>query len=418
MCRAMPEQDLVVELLHYDPDGYRLDASRSGTASAVVEAVEPLTHDITRLELRCEPEFAFTPGQYVDLWVPGAEPRVRRSFSMANLPGDGRIELIIKRYPGGRLSGMLDGQIRRGDRLGFTGPYGAFRLRERERPILMIAGGSGMAPILSLLRELSAEGCSRPVRFFYGARTARDLFWLDEIERIGSALDDFRFTPVVDSFVHDAVTSGSAAGEVRDPDVYMCGPPPMIEAAEEMLDRHATRSTSSGSSPTSSRPRPMRVTAGRRRHRPVATRDFSWFAPAGRHATLYEDVTIDTQPSVHRHLRRGWPVSFEDGRGTWNDELDRAALRRLVRVPRPRRAVGAAVLPGGQRERAADRRGDALGRRRRAARRLQPGVGASSCARFSRSRHTSSTVCGSRSRRSRATACRTRSPPACACRRR
>src|ERR1700737_3922422 len=106
MCRAMPEQDLVVELLHYDPENYRLENPiRDG--SAVVEEVSSLTHDITRLVLRVSSpsDFSFLPGQYVDLWVPGIEG-ARRSFSLANLPGDGRIELMVKRYPGGTLSGM------------------------------------------------------------------------------------------------------------------------------------------------------------------------------------------------------------------------------------------------------------------------------------------------------------------------
>ncbi len=103
---------------------------------------------------------------------------------MANLPGDGRIELMIKRYPGGRLSGMLDGEIKAGDRIEFTGPYGSLRARENDRPILMIAGGSGMAPILSLLREYARQGCERPVRFFYGARTEHDLFHLEEIRAL------------------------------------------------------------------------------------------------------------------------------------------------------------------------------------------------------------------------------------------
>jgi propane monooxygenase reductase subunit len=106
MCRAMPEQDLVIELLHYDPEAYRLEhAIRDG--NAVVKALEPLTHDIVRLVLQVESEFDFTPGQYVDLHVPDASDGARRSFSMANLPGDGLIELMIKRYPGGRFSAML-----------------------------------------------------------------------------------------------------------------------------------------------------------------------------------------------------------------------------------------------------------------------------------------------------------------------
>ncbi len=334
MCRAMPEQDLVVELLHYDPDNYRLSHEiRDGVG--VVDAVEALTHDITRLVLRA-PGFDFTPGQFVDIHVPG-EPGVRRSFSLANLPGDDRIELMIKRYPGGKLSGMLEGAIKPGDELGYTGPYGSLRPRESEQPILMIAGGSGMAPILSLLRAFSASGCERPIRFFYGARTESDLFGVDEINRLGGSLGDFEFRPIVGGFVHEAVDAflGSEASFAA-PDVYMCGPPPMVEAAESMLiegrkldeqrifiDKFTT-SADAAPAPqdTSSNgagvPPVKKVDAAPAPAGDESERMFSWYQPRKRRATLYEDVTVDTQPSVRRHLTRGWPVSFEDGRGTWN----------------------------------------------------------------------------------------------------
>ncbi len=302
MCRAMPQQDLVVELLHFDAENLRLDHPIV-EREAIVETVEPLTHDITRLVLSVE-GFMFTPGQYVDLHVSGA----RRSFSMANLPGDDRIELVIKRYPGGRLSGMLDGQIQRGDRLTLTGPYGSLRVHESDRPILMIAGGSGMAPILSLLRHLAQTRCERPIQFFYGARTEDDLFHIEEIA--GLPLKGLRFTPVTGRFVHEAVDEWLSDGDL---DVYMCGPPPMVDAAEVMLEQHGVdgqriftdRFTTSSDAVVSDG---------------ISERDFTWFEPAGSRATLYEDVTVDTQPSVHRHLRRGWPVSFEDGRGTWDDD--------------------------------------------------------------------------------------------------
>ncbi len=340
MCRAMPEADLVVELLHYDPENYRLENPISD-GSAVVEVVESLTHDITRLVLKVsEPsDFSFLPGQYVDLWVPGTDGAARRSFSLANIPSqppDGRLEFMIKRYPGGKLSGMLSGEIKAGDVIQFTGPYGAFHLRKSERPILMIAGGSGMAPVLGVLRQLAAEGCPRPIRFFYGARTTDDLFHLDEIAALGSQLADFLFTPVVERFVHEAVDEFLAAGSFGSPDVYMCGPPPMLEATEPMLvdvhkideqrifqdkfttaaeadpDRHAAASNGAGAPP-------VKRVGTAQPSGDDAERQFAWFKPSKRRATLYEDVTIDTQPSVHRHLTRGWPVSFEDGRGTWDD---------------------------------------------------------------------------------------------------
>ena len=346
MCRAMPETDLVVELLHFDPDGYRLEFPiRDGTAT--VEAVDALTRDITRLVLRVdEPsDFSFVPGQYVDLHVPGTDG-VRRSFSLANTPGDGRIELMIKRYPGGRISGMLGGEIEPGAQLGFTGPYGAFRLRESRRPILMIAGGSGMAPILAVLRQLSAEGCERPVRFFYGARTENDLFHVDVINELGSKLADFRFTTVLSEtagkFVHDAVDEYLAGAEITGPDAYMCGPPPMIEAAEEMLigkhnldgqrifqDKFTVSADagafgageiSQGEISGATAPPVKRFDAQAAPSGDDSERQFQWFQPHRRRASLYEDVTVDTQPSIHRHLTRGWPLHFEDGRGIWNDD--------------------------------------------------------------------------------------------------
>lgn len=368
MCRAMPEQDLTLELLHYDPDHYRLEHPiREGIAT--VETVQPLTHDITQLLLQVrEPQdFSFLPGQYIDLWVPGGEG-ARRSFSFANLPADPpRIELMIKRYPGGRLSGMLDGRIKPGDQMSFTGPYGALHLRRSERAVLMIAGGSGMAPVLSLLRQLASEGCESPIRFFYGARTERDLFHLHEIEQLGQTLTDFRFEPVLSEvqegrFVHQAVDEFLAQNEAyRNGDVYMCGPPPMLEAAEDMLveghgidggrifqDKFTIAAEADpergGRADGGGRAAPAvdgraASDAGGRAASDVGEliasservaqessaggaedgRDFDWFEPRRRRATLYEDVTIDTQPSIHRHLRRGWPVSFEDGRGTWDE---------------------------------------------------------------------------------------------------
>lgn len=247
LCRAMPDEDLVIELLHFDPEGYRMDHEiRDGRA--VVEVVESLTHDISRIVLRvAEPaEFAFTPGAYIDLHVPGTDER--RSFSLANLPQDGTLELIVKRYPGGRMATLIEDGLGPGDELGFTGPYGAFRLRASERPILMIAGGSGMAPELGILRQLAREGCARPVRFHYGARTRADLFGLDEIERLGAQLDDFAFLPVLShataacawdgptGFVHEAVAAAFLAGDLpADVDVYLCGPPPLVDAALDLL---------------------------------------------------------------------------------------------------------------------------------------------------------------------------------------
>ena len=326
MCRAVPETDVVVELLHYDPDDYHL-AFPIVEGSAVVEAVEVLAGDIWRVALRVEEpsEFSFLAGQYVDLHVPGANG-ARRSFSLANAPtGNGRhppeLELIVKRYPGGRFTGLLGESVRPGTRLGFTGPYGTMHVREGERPMLMVAAGTGMAPMLALLRHLAAQGEARPVRFFYGARAEDDLFYLDKIKALSAGLADFRFSTVLSQrdgrHVQDAVAECLTAGEIADPDVYVCGPPAMVESVQELLTaRHgideqrifADKFTASAEATPAA---PAVVPAGE-------GREFEWYRPRGRHATIYEDVTVDTQPSIDRHLTRGWPLHFEDGRGTWD----------------------------------------------------------------------------------------------------
>lgn len=246
LCRAMPDSDLVVELLHVDED-YRLDTPiRKGRGE--ITAVEELTHDIVRVEVSIsEPgDFTFKPGQYVDLTVPGSE--LTRSFSTACLSTGGRLEFMIKRYEGGRFSGLLGGELVPGSELEFTGPYGGFHLRATQRPIVMIAGGSGMAPQLGLLRAMVEAGdTKRPVRFFYGARTVRDLFYADEIAQVASGLEDFRYEQVLSDpddspwegqtgFVHDVAGELVREEGLDEFDAYLCGPPPMIDAAMELLE--------------------------------------------------------------------------------------------------------------------------------------------------------------------------------------
>ncbi|MCK9251020.1 MAG: 2Fe-2S iron-sulfur cluster binding domain-containing protein [Solirubrobacteraceae bacterium] len=251
LCRAMPEEDLVVELLHFDPDNYKLDVPiRDGRAR--VSDVEELTHDISRVELEVlDPiDFSFLPGQYVDIHLPDCDDR--RSFSLANLPGNGRLELFVKRYAGGRFAGLLEDGLEVGTEFGFTGPYGAFHLRDAEAPILMVAGGSGMAPELGVLRELARTRSSRQVRFFYGARRRADLFHLDVIEELGNEIANFTFVPVLSEaqgdddwngavgYVHEEASRFlDAGGFGEEPHAYLCGPPPMVDATlEALVERH------------------------------------------------------------------------------------------------------------------------------------------------------------------------------------
>src|ERR1700716_2262436 len=163
LCRAMPDSDLTIELLHVQ-DNYRLEHEIK-QGQSTVESCERLTHDIYRLELALDGSagVAFPPGQYWDIQVPGTA--LGCSFPMACLPGEGRLEFLIRAYPEGAFASVLDAGLDPGTPIAFTGPYGSFRLADTDRDILMVAGGSGMAPVLALLRELAGQASTRKIRF-------------------------------------------------------------------------------------------------------------------------------------------------------------------------------------------------------------------------------------------------------------
>jgi propane monooxygenase reductase component len=237
LCRAHPYSDLEIELINYDEEIIHGGAPPR-TVPARVEAVEELTHDIRLLRLSVEPEFEFRPGQYVDISIPGDEEH-HRSFSMANTrPGE--LEFMIKLYPGGRFSGLLaDGSIKAGDELSVTGPYGVFTLRSSSpRRLLFIGGGAGMAPIVSLLRSLRENGNQREATYYYGARTEADLFHMDELASLPCS-----FVPALSEDGWDGETGlitdvvDRLEGDISEVDAYVCGPPPMVEAAIALLER-------------------------------------------------------------------------------------------------------------------------------------------------------------------------------------
>src|SRR6202020_2623319 len=125
-------------------------------------------------------------GQYLDISIPGTD--AVRSFSMANTSSreSGQLEFVIKVYPDGLFSRFLDEELKPGDRLDLTGPFGVFTLREGESDLVFVGGGAGMAPILSLLRAMAERGLQRKATFFYGARTRADLCFEPELRELES----------------------------------------------------------------------------------------------------------------------------------------------------------------------------------------------------------------------------------------
>ena len=251
LCRTLPYSDLEVELLSYDEELLSRSIPVKDYA-AKISGIEALTHDIFRLEVEIDTALKFWAGQYVDITLP--EHVITRSFSMANPPSEGRhLAFIIKTYPNGAFSSLLDGGLRVGDGLTLKGPYGmCFRREDRPGPMILVGGGSGMSPLWSILHDLLESGEQRQVTFFYGARARRDLFYLDELAVIARDHPGFRFVPALSEpapddgwdgetgFIHEVVARHlremAAAGQSGDEiDAYSCGPPPMIDAVLPVL---------------------------------------------------------------------------------------------------------------------------------------------------------------------------------------
>ena len=245
LCRAHVYEDVTIELLNFDEDMIRSGLPIQQAVAEVV-AITPVTHDMRHLVLKLiEPtEIKFFPGQYMDITVPGSAET--RSFSMANTTSrdSGQLEFVIKVYPDGLFSSFLDTRLAVGDRLDITGPFGVFTLREgTDERLIFVGGGAGMAPILALLRSMAERGISRRAVFYYGARTRKDLCFEDELHALEKALPKFTYVPALSEEEWEGETGLITDVVKRHEDnlkgahAYVCGPPPMVEAAMAVLTR-------------------------------------------------------------------------------------------------------------------------------------------------------------------------------------
>lgn len=250
-----------------------LPAEATARVRGVVIGRERLTHDIVRVRVRLGAELPFLAGQFVSLNVSGL-PGVTRCYSFAAPPRDDReVSFIVRKVPGGQLSTLFvdaddDALLGRGGReVELSGVAGELTLRPGTGPLLFVAGGSGLGPLLALLQQAVVDREPRPITLYFGAREERDLYCMDELEALGRALPGgLRVVPVL-----AAVADGDAwAGErglvteklpehAAGAQAYLCGPPAMIDAALPALqlagvareDLHADRFTTQADAPTS-----------------------------------------------------------------------------------------------------------------------------------------------------------------------
>lgn len=247
LCKSYAYGDLKVELIAYHEDMLETGVPIQ-MVHAEVQEIESLTHDIKRLVLNLvdPPEMNFIPGQYAELYLPGSNDH--RAYSMANTTLSAeRAEFIIKIYPGGRFSSYLDDELEVGDKMKVKVPFGMFMLHEKsDRDIIFLGGGSGMAPIWSILNHMAENVIERKATYYYGARTKKDLFYLDELAALEEKLPNFQFVPALSEpedgddwegetgLITDVVER--LEGDLGETEAYLAGPPPMIDAAIPVLE--------------------------------------------------------------------------------------------------------------------------------------------------------------------------------------
>lgn len=249
-CRMKPRSDLVLRIASTSDVAKTQAAHYAGTL-AHLQRLSPTTVQIG-IDVLNRDELAFLPGQYVNITVPGTG--LTRSYSFSNSPTDLRLTFLIKLTPGGAMSSYLTERAAVGDDVEFTGPHGSFFLREADRPVLMLAGGTGLAPILSMLGKLRSQSSCRRGHLIYGVTSDNDLIALDELARVAAELPGFGWDYCVadpDSAAPNKgpekayVTSLIQPAHLYDGDVaiYVCGPPPMVEAVRKYVADNGIEST-------------------------------------------------------------------------------------------------------------------------------------------------------------------------------
>lgn len=243
-CQARPAGDCTIK---FRADPKCVSDPRPALRKATLEEASPLTRDITEFTFSVGEDDAFHPGQYALLSVPQIEGG--RPYSMSNLPGTDLWQFQIKRVPGGAFTGWLFDTARPGDTVTIDGPYGtAYLDTNSPRDIVLMAGGSGLSPMVSIARGAKAAGMlgDRRLHFFYGCRTAEDLF---EAARVIDLDDGVTFTAALSEgpaiwtgatgFLHDVVLD-RLGDTLKDHEIYFAGPAVMSAAIQKMAHEAGT----------------------------------------------------------------------------------------------------------------------------------------------------------------------------------
>lgn len=236
-CQMKPASDCVIRI----PASSAACKTEVATHSATLTEIDRNSPTTVSFKLEADKAISFLPGQYVNLVVPGTQET--RAYSFSSAPNQTGISFLIRDVPNGLMSTFMRQKASTGDTMTFTGPFGSFYLRPVERPVLMLAGGTGLAPFLSMLLSLQNNPPAQPILLAYGVNTNDDLVELETLAALKAAIPSLEFfTVVVDpasghpktGYVTDHLTPAQLHdGNV---DVYVCGPPPMVEGVRKWMD--------------------------------------------------------------------------------------------------------------------------------------------------------------------------------------
>jgi CDP-4-dehydro-6-deoxyglucose reductase len=251
LCQARARSDVLIETFAVTTPEQALIKR----LPARIERVLPLSHDVMGLYLKLPAAevFSFEAGQYIDIMLPGGR---RRSFSIASAPQDSPLlELQVRRVSGGEFSEPLFNHAVRSALINIEGPLGQFGYRAGTAPMLLVGGGTGIAPLLSIMRHLIGNGIERDIAVYWGVRSERDLYAQAVLEELlgragarraqgagmrhaDAGVPRLRYVPVLSEpapewrgrrgFVHEAVLEDM--DDLREYDIYAAGPPAMIAA--------------------------------------------------------------------------------------------------------------------------------------------------------------------------------------------
>ncbi len=229
-CACHPVENMAVSL----------PAEPNRLLPATVTAIRPLNADIVCVGLDCPELTYYRPGQFINLY---RDSHFSRSYSIASVPADGYLRLHVRRLPNGRMSNWIHNELALGDNLHISSPIGScFYLPDKSgQPLLLIGTGSGLAPLMGILRDALSQNHAGQIYLYHGSRDKAGLYLVDELRELEAAHGNFHYIPCVsDGTESEEYKAGrsldvamSAHRDLSGWRVYVCGNPEMVKTARK-----------------------------------------------------------------------------------------------------------------------------------------------------------------------------------------